>query len=497
MVDARSLLPERNTHATHQVSSNGEDSEVTQPTPEEIGTNARVSTNLLSPTSVENLPTVDRTSARGNLVSWTMKGGLAVLDQGLVTGSNFVVNILLARWLPPEAYGAYAVAYAGFLLLVMLYQSLFLLPQAVFGAAVYRASLRGYLKALLRLHLGASVLMFLVLAASAGVALKLGQPGGLPGALAGLALAAPCILLFWLARRTSYLEFSPAPATGGSLFYCAATLSGLYVANRLHLLSPMWAFLIMGLGALGGSAVLFIYMKLRLPLTLGAPSLQETWRRHWSYGRWTVASAALNWIPFNIFYPLLSSFSGMAQAGELKALMNFCVPVLQGYGALHPLVLPYIVRVHKREGWAGTRAVTWRITLLCVSGALAFWLPLVLFKGTAFRLLYSGRYTEVASLLPVVALASVSWSAYYGIGAALLAMEYPASVFVATLVSSCVSTMIGIPAAKLLGVRGAVWAIALSEMLAMVMAWVLLRRKVRRAADSVPTHAGAVSEPIV
>src|SRR6516165_10015716 len=101
MVDARSLLPERNTHATHQVSSNGEDSEVTQPTPEEIGTNARVSTNLLSPTSVENLPTVDRTSARGNLVSWTMKGGLAVLDQGLVTGSNFVVNILLARWLPP------------------------------------------------------------------------------------------------------------------------------------------------------------------------------------------------------------------------------------------------------------------------------------------------------------------------------------------------------------------------------------------------------------
>jgi hypothetical protein len=46
---------------------------------------------------------------------------------------------------------------------------------------------------------------------------------------------------------------------------------------------------------------------------------------------------------------------------------------------------------------------------------------------------------------------------------------------------------IGIPAAKLLGVRGAVWAIALSETLAMVMAWVLLRRKVRRGADSVPT----------
>jgi O-antigen/teichoic acid export membrane protein len=249
----------------------------------------------------------------------------------------------------------------------------------------------------------------------------------------------------------------------------------------------MWAFLITGLASLGASAVLFIYMKLRLPLTVGAPSLRETWRRHWSYGRWTLASSAVSWVPFNIFYPLLSSFSGMAQAGELKALMNFNAPVLQTSSALSPLLLPYTVRVHKREGWAGTRALTWRITLLSVSGTLAFWLPLVLFKGAAFRLLYSGRYTEVASLLPVVALASLSWSAFFGIGSALLAMEYPASVFVATLVSGSVSMAIGIPAAKFLGVRGAVWAIALSETLAVVMAWVLLRRKVRRGADSVPT----------
>jgi O-antigen/teichoic acid export membrane protein len=249
----------------------------------------------------------------------------------------------------------------------------------------------------------------------------------------------------------------------------------------------MSALLLMGLGALGASAFLFTFMKFRLPLTLGAPSLGDTWRCHWSYGRWALASAVMMWIPWNIFYPLLSSLSGMAQAAELKALMNFTAPVLQAYTAFSSLLLPYLVRVNARGGCAGSSAVTRRITLLCLSGAVAYWVPLLLVKGPAFRLLYSGRYIEVAYLLPVVALGSVSWSAFFGIANALRAMTSPASVFAAVSVSSCVSAMIGVPATWALGVRGAVWSIALSETLAFLMVLVLFRRKVRKASDAVAT----------
>ena len=429
--------------------------------------------------SLVKISLIDRAGTHRGLIPWAMKGGLAVLDQGLITGSNFVIGILLARWLPPEQYGAYAVAFAVFLLLAMLYQSLLLEPEAVFGASAYRNCFRGYLKALLRLHLAAALLMFSVLSVSAEVALKLGQPGRLPGALAGVAIAAPLVLLFWLGKRTFYLQFSPAPAVVGGLLYCALTLGGLYIAYRFHLLSPMSALLLMGLGALGASAFLFTYLKLRLPSGLGGPSLRDTWRRHWSYGRWALASAAMMWIPANIFYPLVSSFSGMAQAGELKALMNFASPVLQTYAALTALLLPYAARVHEREGHAGAGTMTRRITLPCVSGAVAYWGLLLLFKGPAFRILYSGRYTEVAYLLPVVALGSLSWTAFFGPAIALRAMESPASVFAAVCVSSCISLTIGVPATRAFGVRGAVWAMALSEALATVGAVILLRRKVR------------------
>ena len=42
-----------------------------------------------------------RTSLKG-WMPWVGKGSLAVLDQGLFAGSNFLLNVLLARWLAPS-----------------------------------------------------------------------------------------------------------------------------------------------------------------------------------------------------------------------------------------------------------------------------------------------------------------------------------------------------------------------------------------------------------
>ncbi len=179
-----------------------------------------------------------------------MKGGLAILDQGIFTGSNFVITILLARWLSPEQYGSYAVAFAIFLFILMFHQALMLEPMLVFGGSVFRNCLRGYLKALLLLHLGISLVIVIVLGVSAGVAFKLGPASSLPSALVGVAFAAPSILLFWLLKRTFYLKLSPAPSAAAALLYCALTMGGLAVVYKHGLLSVFSALLLMGAGSL-------------------------------------------------------------------------------------------------------------------------------------------------------------------------------------------------------------------------------------------------------
>jgi O-antigen/teichoic acid export membrane protein len=243
----------------------------------------------------------------------------------------------------------------------------------------------------------------------------------------------------------------------------------------------------MGFGGLGASIFLLTYLGLWLPSSPDTPSLPDIWRRHWSYGRWALGANAMMWIPLNVFYPLLSSFFGMAQAGELKALMNFASPMYQTCAALNPLMLPYAARVLEERGPAGVSFVLRRMTLLCVSYTVPYWVVLLPFKGFAFRMLYSGRYTEVAYLLPIIALACVFGSAFFAPSNVLRAMESPGLVFAAVSVSSGVSVAIGIPITWVLGVRGAAWSMALSEALAFVVAIVLLRRKARRSVEASPT----------
>ena len=46
---------------------------------------------------LEKILSFDRDHIKQKLIPWAMKGGLALLDQGVFAGSNFVISILLAR----------------------------------------------------------------------------------------------------------------------------------------------------------------------------------------------------------------------------------------------------------------------------------------------------------------------------------------------------------------------------------------------------------------
>jgi len=91
------------------------------------------------------------------LRSWSMRGGMAILDQGLSSGSNFILNILLARWLAPADYGAFAVVFAVFLFLSGFHNALLLEPMSVLGPGRYPDQIETYLAIQVRLHFALTV----------------------------------------------------------------------------------------------------------------------------------------------------------------------------------------------------------------------------------------------------------------------------------------------------------------------------------------------------
>ena len=424
-------------------------------------------------------------STLGKAKRWVRKGGLALLDQGLISGSNFLISILLARWLTPEFYGAYAVAFGIYVLLQLIYGALILEPMAVFGGSAYRRCLRDYCGSMLWVHLGISIAICLIIGSSAAVAHALGWAGGLSGALLGVALASPCLLLLWFTRRAFYLEMSPGRAATGSFLYCIFLLGGLFLASRYTLLSPFKVFLLMGVAALVADVLLLIRLRSELPAGEPAPVLRESWQRHWRYGRWALASCIASWMPTYIFYPLLSTFSGIAQSGELRALMNFFSPLDQTLSALSLLFLPYAARVQAEQGARGLISLTRNLMILSVIGAAVYWGLVVGFRGPIFRLLYAGKYANVGYLLPVLAFGSIFWAAGYAPAIALRAIESPQSIFAAYSVTTLISLIVGIPATRAYGLKGAVLASNAAEVASFVVLMFLVRSKLATAREAV------------
>jgi O-antigen/teichoic acid export membrane protein len=410
-----------------------------------------------------------------SILTWTTKGGMAIVDQGLITGSNFLLSILLARWLSRDEYGAFALGFAVFLLVATLYQALLLEPMSVFGGSVYHSRLGSYLRALMGIHLCATLAILGVLGFSALAVRMTGQGAGLCGALAGAAVAAPGILLLWMARRAFYLQLSSAFAVIGAIVYCILVIGGLFLAHSHGSLSSHVAFALMGAGGLFGGAMLLLFLFRQFRDRGVVLHLREVWSRHWKYGQWALLAAAAMWVPANMFYPVVSSFRGVASTAELKALLNFFNPIFQTYAALSLLLLPYASRQRSQRANLGT--LTWRITLLCTIGTVVYWLIAVVFAGPAFRLLYSGRYIEVAHLMPVVALGSIFENAFFGPAIVLRAMESPKSVFASLFAAAGFSLVVGIPATWAFGVTGAVWVQSLSSAVTFVVAVLLLLRK--------------------
>jgi O-antigen/teichoic acid export membrane protein len=136
--------------------------------------------------------------------------------------------------------------------------------------------------------------------------------------------------------------------------------------------------------------------------------------------------------------------------------------------------------------------------LLSVCLAIAYWAVIIPLHKPVFHLLYSGRYMEVAYLLPALAFGQIFWSGTFGPSVALRAMESPSSVFVALGFATVASLLIGVPATWAFGLKGAIWGSNMADIFSLVALLLVLRRKLstRGSADlpSRPGWLGATGE---
>ena len=123
---------------------------------------------------------------------WATKGAWAVTDQGLFALSNFGVSVLLARWLTPDGYGSFAVAFSILLLIGTLQTALLTEPMLVFGPC-YTSRVSAYVGRLSSLHFTMTCSVSVVLLLGLLFLAAFGHPYGMGWTIASLAVATPAI----------------------------------------------------------------------------------------------------------------------------------------------------------------------------------------------------------------------------------------------------------------------------------------------------------------
>ncbi len=422
------------------------------------------------------------------LLAWSAKGGLAVLDQALFAGAHFVLNILLARWLPPAEYGAFALAYSIFLFFAAVHTALITEPMMIFGSGKYVRVHRSYLGILLRRHLALTLPAGLLLVGIAIVVGRLYSPS-VERTLIALGLALPLMLLLWVTRRAFYIKLRPGWATAGGAVYFGLSLVLSWWFYQAELLSPVTGILVIGIAALAASSLQLAYLRPYWAVRPEELTSAQVTRDHWQYGRWALASAVAMWFPLNVYYFALPFWAGMEGAGALKALMNLANPVLHSLMAFGLLLVPLLVRHRDHGGVNRMRQTVQRFVGLFLLGSAAYLVLLWIFRIEIILLLYGGRYAEFSGLpVLLVGLLPLAASLTVALGSTLRALERPDQVFWCYVALSTVALAAGLPLTARFGLVGALSGLLLSYVVTAIAMFVFLRRPFHPAAEPERTH---------
>ena len=418
--------------------------------------------------------------------AWARTGAWTVADQALFAGANFVVSVLLARWLTPEGYGAYTVAFTVFLLLGALHSGFLVEPMMVFGSGRFERRLRPYLRVLLRGHGRLSVVFGAVLLAVAAGAWAAGQ-ATLALAAAAFAVGQAAILFQWTMRSACFIRTQPVLATVSDGLYFVLVVGGVAALQRTGTLGVVSAVGLLAGASLvaGGLTAARLGIPRRFPEAGGLAD--DAYGAHRSYGTWAAATGGLEWVNGFLPFLLLPLWAGLAETGALRALFNLVMPVLHVAAAVTKLALPILVRTRPDRA---QRRLALQIGGGLMAGAVA-WAGLIVAVGAeAFSLLYDGNFDAWAHLLWVVAVIPAVVVVAVVAMAVLRARERPEAVFSARLAASAWTVTGGAALTFVLGALGAL--LAEVGMLAIESASMLwsLRKGRDEAPPALPTPGG-------
>jgi len=402
---------------------------------------------------------------------------IVLLDQLVVSGSNFITGFLLARFLGAEGYGQYVLAY-GFLLFVSgLQVALVISPMMITGPKLEAQESKAYYRSLFTLQ------MIFNLIAGGGVYL-LGSTIGeiypewnIADLAMPLAAATVCFLTQDYFRRYFIANHQSGVALFNDiLFHGFRVISLIYIGHYLELNSDL-AFRILVISSFIPFLVGAISIYTSKGYTKDVRNYKTIFVEQWHFGKWLIANNLSYWGSSQLVVYMVAALVSVASVGAMNAALNVVGVTNILYLALENIVPMRATQLYKTHGVKGLNRYLIKVSL--VGGGLTSAIVIVacVWAEEWMSLLYDNKFSGYSWII-------YGWALYYGIGffhrplnAGLKVLHDTKGIFISNMISPLIAMTCGYWAISKYNVLGAIF--VLCVMNGMILITLLLRYRSR------------------
>lgn len=404
--------------------------------------------------------------------------GLVLLDQVIVSGGNFALGVLLARWLGLSAYGMFSLLWLGVLFVLGLHQAFISQPLMTLFAQKTDTEQKDYFHSIIfiQMMLSVGLIGFSTLFYFAFQAFSIERDWlewlPLLGGLSAFYLIQDTLRKIYFAQKKYSL-----PLLMDGLVYvpllCALTV--LHLKSQLDLKSTLFVMLVV----YGVSSTVGFLKSYFSFLGIQKATVQATLKEHYQFSIWLLGTSLLQWFSGNFFLIAAAGVLGTVAVGALRMAQNMVGLCHVLFLAMENIVPAEAAQKYFQNGKEKMYAYLKRITLL---GGLPFVLGLVtlsLLAPSIIDVLYGTEYVPYSYLVWVYAAHYVLVYLGYPFRYALRTLQFTSPIFVAYCFSAGLSLVLAFPMVKVWGIMGVMAGLMLSQMVTIgVYAFFLLRKQV-------------------
>jgi O-antigen/teichoic acid export membrane protein len=400
----------------------------------------------------------------------------ALTDQSVVSATNFLTNVMLARFMGLREFGIFVLAWMSVLFVNSLQTALIVTPMMSIGPKQEEKDRPSYFGAVVFQEFVLVTLCFVLVFVALKTSSNIFRHADLQHLALPLAVSAFAYQMQDFLRRYFFATRQSRRALADDALSYLTQLPILFLLHRTGHLNSATALWVMAGTSIFGLAVGWFWME-RLEFHWGW--IRTISIRHWRVSRWLGASSFLQWTSGNLFVLSAPVYYGAAAAGVLKASQNLMGATHVWFQGLDNVV-PVETARRLREGGVHSMLRYTRSILFKWGGlTLLFALLMAATPGFWLRLLYGPEMVQYGYVLRLYALLYVIVFTGGPLRAALQALEFTVPIFWSYLAMSAFAFAFAVPMAKRLGLSGTMIGLLATQILfqGIVLAALLVRAK--------------------